>query len=79
VVGDAMSADVMRSVAHLLPDVLQHIHVLLYQVRMLAALKHASNVMNHNLGCTKAGLQRHVLLVLHPPHTLLHCRGSSTF
>ena len=32
-----MGADVMRSVKHLLPDILEHMHVLLYQVRYGAA------------------------------------------
>jgi hypothetical protein len=32
VVGRVMGADVMRSVKHLLPDILDHMHVLLYQV-----------------------------------------------
>jgi hypothetical protein len=33
VVGQAMAADVMRSVKYLIPDILSHIPVLLYQVR----------------------------------------------
>ena len=32
VVGEIMANDTMQSVKHLLPDVLEHIHVLLYQV-----------------------------------------------
>jgi hypothetical protein len=37
VVGQAMSGDVMQSVAHLIPDILEHIHVLLYQVSLVRA------------------------------------------
>lgn len=57
-----MAADTMLPVAHLLPDILAHIHVLLYQVGAFAACLRLEGHLGELSCCTSLGL---CLLWLH--------------